>query len=96
MTGSKYKFWGWDRERQYALEMVAAILERGDDKLRDGFSGAKYSDAHWVIDILLGQLGYEVVVSEDGDVTLERQAEDGYESEVIRPDHYRPKKKDDD
>ena len=75
--------------RRYVLEMVAAIIERGDDQLRDGAIGiGPHSDARWVIDLLLGQLGYRLHIDEDGNVSLS-SADDDTE-ELILPAHYRP------
>lgn len=51
-------------QHAYVMGMVAAIIERGDDQLRDRTP----SDAKWVIDLLLGQLGYKMHITEDGDV----------------------------
>lgn len=79
--------------------MAAAIIERGDNQLRDGFSGGRYTDAQWVIDLLAKAAGYEVAVGEDGDVTLlptgrelstRRDGTPVYDpDDVIGPDHYR-------
>lgn len=52
------------------MRMVAAIIERGDDDLSDQWSGSPITDAKWVIDILLGQLGYKLHVTEDGEVQI--------------------------
>jgi hypothetical protein len=89
-----------NKHRRYRIEMAAAIIERGDDQLRDGFSGGGYTDAHQVIELLLGALGYDVSISEDGDVALLPEGgrdvlyyRDGvpcYEDgTVIGPDHFR-------
>jgi hypothetical protein len=76
------------RHQRYVLEMVTAIIERGDDQLRDGAIGSgPHSDARWVIDLLLGQLGYELHVDEDGNVSLWSKDDDT--EELIMPDHYR-------
>ena len=74
--------------RKYVMEMVAAILERGDSQIREGWSGGKYSDANWVTDLLLGELGYEVHVDEDGNVSIWDKDHDP-ESPVYEADHYR-------
>jgi hypothetical protein len=82
-------FWGWDRQHRYELEMVAAIVERGDDQVRDGWCGGEYTDANWVIDILLGQLGKKIRVDEDGNVSIWPK-DDGEDNEPILPNHYPP------
>lgn len=51
----------------YVMQMVAAIIERGDDQLS---SQPTYTDERWCIDLLLGLLGYEMHVTEDGDVQI--------------------------
>jgi hypothetical protein len=50
----------------HVMGMVAAIIERGDDQLVDG----ENRDAKWVISLLLGQLGYELHITEDGEVEI--------------------------
>ena len=75
---------------KHGLELVAAIIERGDDQLRDGSIGfGPHSDARWVIDILLGQLGYELDVDEDGYVSLVDRDRAELDIDPILPDHYR-------
>jgi hypothetical protein len=77
-----------ERHHRYVMEMVAAIIERGDDQLRDGAIGiGPHSDARWVIDLLLDQLGYKLHIDEDGNVNLWSKDDD--QAELIVPDHYR-------
>jgi hypothetical protein len=86
----KATWWGPQRQREYELEMIAAMIERADDPLVDGFTGGGYTEAHQIIELLLGQLGYELDISEDGDVAIvSKERDPDGPCKVILPDNYR-------
>jgi hypothetical protein len=74
-----------DQRGTYVLELVAAIVERGDEELWD----STLTEGRWCIDLLLGLLGYEMHVT-DGDVEL--WPKDGDQDGVIYPKYHRTAK----